>query len=798
MKYTPEELKTRIAATLSHNFGVSPEQASDELFYKATVLVLLGIMRERRTGFRKETEEKQAKMVYYLSMEFLMGRSLKNNLYNLELEDDMKQALSAFGVKLGQLYELEPDAGLGNGGLGRLAACFLDSLSSGSYPAMGYCIKYEFGIFRQKLVDGWQTEMPDFWLPGGSVWLEARPTSAVDVLFDGWVDEWWDGDYHHVELRDYTPVHAVPYDLMVAGNDGKTVNVLRLWSAETPSIDMSAFNRGDYLRALEQQANCEVISKVLYPEDHHMEGKSLRLRQQYFLVSASIQDILRRHLRTYGTLDNLPEKAAIHINDTHPALVIPELMRHLLDECGYSWDAAFDIVSRTAAYTNHTVMSEALECWPCELVKNRVPRIFDIITEIDNRHRAKVWEQTHDADYVERTAIISGGMVKMANLSVAVCHSVNGVSKLHSEILKDDLFNDFYKLTPDKFTNVTNGIAHRRWLCSANKGLTSYLTELIGDGFKKNTNELEKLKAFADDKQVLSSLYDIKKANKERFAEYVKSNCGIILNTDSIFDMQVKRLHEYKRQHLNVMNIAAEYLALKNNPNMDFTPKTYIFGAKAAPGYMLAKHIIHMIYSLSQVVNNDPAVRDKLKIVFMEDYRVTLAELMIPSADVSEQISLAGTEASGTGNMKLMMNGAVTLGTEDGANVEIHKAVGDDNIIIFGMETPEVNRLKKNGYHPDEYYNNNSVIREVLDFLATGLSNDFRNVTEHIKNNDTYMALADFADYNRAQNKVSELYADKEVWNRMSLMNIASSGIFASDRSIDDYAKNIWDATPLK
>ena len=798
MKYTPEELKTRIAATLSHNFGVSPEQASDELFYKATVLVLLGIMRERRTGFRKETEEKQAKMVYYLSMEFLMGRSLKNNLYNLELEDDMKQALSAFGVKLGQLYELEPDAGLGNGGLGRLAACFLDSLSSGSYPAMGYCIKYEFGIFRQKLVDGWQTEMPDFWLPGGSVWLEARPTSAVDVLFDGWVDEWWDGDYHHVELRDYTPVHAVPYDLMVAGNDGKTVNVLRLWSAETPSIDMSAFNRGDYLRALEQQANCEVISKVLYPEDHHMEGKSLRLRQQYFLVSASIQDILRRHLRTYGTLDNLPEKAAIHINDTHPALVIPELMRHLLDECGYSWDAAFDIVSRTAAYTNHTVMSEALECWPCELVKSRVPRIFDIITEIDNRHRAKVWEQTHDADYVERTAIISGGMVKMANLSVAVCHSVNGVSKLHSEILKDDLFNDFYKLTPDKFTNVTNGIAHRRWLCSANKGLTSYLTELIGDGFKKNTNELEKLKAFADDKQVLSSLYDIKKANKERFAEYVKSNCGIILNTDSIFDMQVKRLHEYKRQHLNVMNIAAEYLALKNNPNMDFTPKTYIFGAKAAPGYILAKHIIHMIYSLSQVVNNDPAVRDKLKIVFMEDYRVTLAELMIPSADVSEQISLAGTEASGTGNMKLMMNGAVTLGTEDGANVEIHKAVGDDNIIIFGMETPEVNRLKKSGYHPDEYYNNNSVIREVLDFLATGLSNDFRNVTEHIKNNDTYMALTDFADYNRAQNKVSELYADKEVWNRMSLMNIASSGIFASDRSIDDYAKNIWDATPLK
>ncbi len=798
MKYTSKELKNRIEAALSHHFGVAPEQASDELFYKATVLVLLGIMRERRTAFRKETEEKQAKMVYYLSMEFLMGRSLKNNLFNLELEETMEKALSSFGVKLESLYELEPDAGLGNGGLGRLAACFLDSLTSSSYPAMGYCIKYEFGIFRQKLVDGWQTEMPDFWLPGGSVWLEQRPTSAVDVLFDGWVDEYWDNDYHHVELKDYTPVHAVPYDLMVAGNDGKAVNVLRLWSAETPSIDMSAFNRGDYLRALEKQANCEVISKVLYPEDHHMEGKSLRLRQQYFLVSASIQDILRRHLRTYGTLDNLPEKAAIHINDTHPALVVPELMRYLLDECGYAWDKAFDIVSRTAAYTNHTVMSEALECWPCDLVKSRVPRIYDIITEIDNRHRAKVWEQTHDADYVERTAIISGGMVKMANLSVAATHSVNGVSKLHSEILKDDLFNDFYKLTPEKFTNVTNGIAHRRWLCSANKGLTSYLTELIGDGFKKNTNELEKLKDFADNKEVLNKLYDIKKANKDRFAKYVKENSGIILNTDSIFDMQVKRLHEYKRQHLNVMNIAAQYLALKNNPNMPFTPKTYIFGAKAAPGYMLAKQIIHMIYCLSQVINNDPAVRDKLKIVFMEDYRVTLAELMIPSADVSEQISLAGTEASGTGNMKLMMNGAITLGTEDGANVEIHKAVGDDNIIIFGMETPEVNRLKKLGYHPFDHYNNNPVIREVLDFLATGLGADFRSVTEHIKHNDTYMALADFADYTKAQNTVSSLYNEKEVWNRMSLMNIASSGIFSSDRSIEDYAKNIWNATPLK
>ncbi len=799
MKLNSKEISQKIVATLSHNFGVSPEQASDELFYKATVLTLLQIMRERRSAFRKETEKKKAKMVYYLSMEFLMGRSLKNNLYNLELEKEVSEALSGFGVKLEHLYELEPDAGLGNGGLGRLAACFLDSLSTGSYPAMGYCIKYQFGIFRQKLVDGWQTEMPDFWLPGGSVWLEARPTSAVDVLFDGYVEDWWDKDYHHVELKNYTPVHAVPYDLMVAGNDGKTVNVLRLWSAESPTIDMTAFNQGNYVRALEQQAMSEVISKVLYPEDHHMEGKSLRLRQQYFLVSASIQDILRRHLRTYGTLDNLHEKAAIHINDTHPALVVPELMRYLLDECGYGWDAAWNIVTKTAAYTNHTVMSEALECWQCDLVKSRLPRIYSIITEIDNRFRAKVWEQTHDADYVERTAIISGGIVKMANLCASACHTVNGVSKLHSEILKDDLFNDYYRLDNSKFTNVTNGIAHRRWLCSANPNLTAYLTELIGDGFKHNAAELEKLAAFAGDKSVLDELAKIKTANKERFAKYLNRLDKTVIDPNSIFDMQVKRLHEYKRQHFNVMNIAAQYLALKNNPNMDFTPKTYIFGAKAAPGYLLAKQIIQMIYCLSQVINNDPAVRDKLKIVFMEDYRVTLAELMIPSADISEQISLAGTEASGTGNMKLMMNGAVTLGTEDGANVEIHKAVGDDNIIIFGMETTEVNRLKKSGYSPYGYYENNPILKEVIDFLATGLgSNDFRSITDMLKYHDSYMAMADFADYKRAQDLSSSLYADRDVWNKMSLMNIASSGIFAADRSIKDYAENIWHVKPLK
>ena len=798
-KYTITELASMIERKLSHNFGVTPTQASDELFYKATVLVLLEIMKERRAEFKKSVDEQEAKTVYYLSMEFLMGRSLKNNLYNLDLTDTMAKALAKFKVKLDKLYDFEPDAGLGNGGLGRLAACFLDGLSTGSYPAMGYCIRYELGIFRQKLVDGWQTELPDFWLPGGGVWLEQRPASAVDVNFDGQINEWWDGSYHHIEHTGYQTVRAVPYDLMVAGKDGKTVNVLRLWSAECQDFDMSAFNQGDYVRALEQRAMTETISKVLYPEDNHIEGKSLRLRQQYFLVSASIQDILNRHLRKYNTLDNLPDKVAIHINDTHPTLSIPELMRFLLDECGYGWDKAWDLVTRTVAYTNHTIMSEALECWPVELIKQRIPRIYQIIKEIDRRFRGEVLSRTGDPAMVERTAIIQSGVIRMANLCVASCHTVNGVSKLHSEILVKELFTDYAKMTPEKFTNVTNGIAHRRWLCQANPELTSYLTELIGNGFIKDAAQLEKLMEYKDNSAVLDRLQAIKRQNKVRFADYVKDKTSVILDPDSIFDMQVKRLHEYKRQHLNALNIISEYLYLKNNPNADFTPKTYIFGAKAAAGYLFAKEIIHMIYKLSTVIDNDRTVNDKLKILFLEDYRVTLAELMIPSADISEQISLASTEASGTGNMKLMMNGAITLGTEDGANVEIHKAVGDDNIIIFGMQTPEVLSLQKNGYSPAQYYNNNPELKQALDFIGKGIAGQpFENIYNSLKNNDRYMALADFADYRKAQQKASTLYNDREKWNKMSLVNIAKSGIFAADRSIDDYAKNIWHLKPVK
>lgn len=798
-KYTATTLASMIEKKLSHNFGVAPDQASDELFYKACVLVLLEIMNERRAAFKKKTGEQEAKTVYYLSMEFLMGRSLKNNLFNLELTDTMTKALAKFKVKLDKLYDFESDAGLGNGGLGRLAACFLDGLSTGGYSAMGYCIRYELGIFRQKLVEGWQTEMPDFWLPGGGVWLQAKPALAVDVNFDGKIDEWWDGSYHHIEHTGYQTVKAVPYDLCVAGKDGQTVNVLRLWSAECQDFDMSAFNQGEYVRALEQRAMTETISKVLYPEDNHIEGKSLRLRQQYFLVSASVQDILRRHLSQYNTLENLPEKVAIHINDTHPTLSIPELMRNLLDECGYSWEKAWDIVKNTVAYTNHTIMSEALECWPEQLIKERIPRVYQIIKEIDRRYREEVIAKTGDYGLAERVSIISGGVIRMANLCVATCHTVNGVSKLHSKILVDELFKDYVTLTPDKFTNVTNGIAHRRWLCQANPELSKYLTELIGDGFIKDAAELEKLMQFENDSAVLNRLAEIKHGNKVRFSNYLKENTGIALDPDSIFDMQVKRLHEYKRQHLNALNIISDYLYLKANPNAEFTPKTYIFGAKAAPGYLFAKEIIQMIYKLSVAIANDRSVSDKLKVVFLEDYRVTLAEMMIPSADISEQISLASTEASGTGNMKLMMNGAITLGTEDGANVEIHKAVGDDNIIIFGLQTPEVLSLQKHGYSPLQYYNNNPVLREALDFIGKGISGQsFENIYNQLKNNDRYMALADFSDYRRAQKKATELYNNKEIWNRMSLVNTAKSGIFAADRSIADYANNIWKAKPVE
>ena len=792
------QAKKLINDKLSHFFGVTPDTATDEQYYKSVAMILRDELSEMNSAFRHTASGQDSKQVYYLCMEFLMGRSLKNNLYNLGLTDVFSEALKGFGVKLEKLYALEPDAGLGNGGLGRLAACYLDGLATTGIQSMGYCIRYEAGIFRQKLVDGWQTELPDFWLPGGDVWLVPREERAQEIKFEGHIEENWDGDYHSVEQKDCNTVIAVPYDMYVSGK-GKGVARLRLWAARKPALDMGLFNEGNYMKAMEQSAMAEAISKVLYPADNSPEGKSLRLRQQYFLVSASVQDIIRRHLTKYNTLDNLPEKVAIHINDTHPTMAIPELMRIMLDECGYGWDDAWNLVTKTVAYTNHTVMKEALECWSEELYKRLLPRIYQITKEIDNRFRAYVWGVTHDADKVERMAIISGGVVRMANLCVAGSHSVNGVSSLHSQILKDTVFHDFYTITPDKFTNVTNGIAFRRWICQANEPLTAYLTDLIGDGFITKSSELLKLRDYQNDPKVLADLMAIKRQNKVRFAEAVQKRNGVEIDPDSIFDVQVKRLHEYKRQSLNILNIVAQYLMLKKDPNADFVPRTYIFASKAAPGYYMAKKTIELIDAVSKVINNDPDVNQKLKVVFMEEYNVSLAELLMPAADISEQISLAGTEASGTGNMKLMLNGAVTLGTLDGANVEIANAVGEENIILFGMKTSEVQQLQRDGYHPMNYVNNNPVLKGVIDFLSAGVNGkSFSDFVSGLTNSDPYMALADFADYQKAQEFSAELYKDKNRFAKMSLINIASAGIFSADRAIAEYAENIWHTKPVR
>ena len=576
MNYTLSKKKAKelLSAKLSHFMGVSPAEATNEQYYKAIALIVRDMMSAGRAEFTETAAKAGTKRVYYLCMEFLMGRSLKNNLYNLNLTETFESVLSDYGVKLENLYDCEPDAGLGNGGLGRLAACYLDGLATQGYPARGYSILYEAGIFKQRIVDGWQTELPDFWLPGGEVWLVPHEESAIEVRFEGDVVDSWDEKFHHVEIVNYKPVKAVPYDMYVAGKDGKGISVLRLWAAKAPALDMSLFNQGDYMRAMEQTAMAEVISKVLYPADNHPEGKSLRLRQQYFLVSASIQDIVHKHLRTFGTMDNFAEKVAIHLNDTHPTLAVPELMRILLDECGYGWDDAWNIVTGTVAYTNHTVMKEALECWPEDLYRRLMPRIWQITKEIDNRFRNFVWQATNNADQVERMAVMSNGVVRMANLCVASSHSVNGVSALHSEILKDTVFHDFYTLSPNKFKNVTNGIAHRRWLCQSNPELTNLLKELIGDGFIYRADELLKLRDYKDDESVLKELERIKTHNKERFAEQVYKKSGVKLDPTSVFDVQVKRLHEYKRQHLNALNILTEYLAIKANPNAEYTPHT--------------------------------------------------------------------------------------------------------------------------------------------------------------------------------------------------------------------------------
>lgn len=794
-KLTVKETVEKINQKLADVFHVAPEEATDEHYYKAVTLICRDLMSSDYTNFTEQANGEGKKTVYYLCMEFLMGRSLKNNLSNLGLENTVRSALKEYDISLDKVYDMEPDAGLGNGGLGRLAACFLDGLASQGYPAMGYSLRYEYGIFNQKLVDGWQTELPDFWLPGGSVWLHAHPEKAVEISFNGsLIEDWIDGN-HKVEVVNDTKVLAVPYDMLVAGNDGKGVSRLRLWAADSKDFNMQLFNDGEYLRAVEQKAMAESITKVLYPGDNHTEGKSLRLNQQYFLVSATVQDIIKRHLRIYKTLDNLPDKVAIHLNDTHPVLAVPELMRILLDECGYRWDDAWNIVNKTIAYTNHTVMKEALECWSEDMFRTKLPRIYQIVCEINRRYCEELINKGVPTDRVNRMSVIYDGYVRMANLAVMASYKVNGVSALHSDILKDTVFADFYQDTPWKFTNVTNGIAHRRWLCQANPGLSKYISDRIGDGFKSDASKLKDLEKFMNDRASLDALADIKRQNKMRMSEIIRKSSGVTVDPDSIFDVQVKRLHEYKRQLMNALHILATYQYLCDNPSADFTPRTYIFGAKAAPGYYFAKQIIQFIVKLSDIINNDNRVNGKLKVVYLENYRVTVAEQLIPAAEISEQISLAGTEASGTSNMKFMINGAVTLGTLDGANVEIFDAVGRDNMVLFGMTTPEVNEMKAHGYNPRSYYESDPVIRRAIDWL---LNSEFRAIGENLINSDPYMVLGDFASYAQAQAQSARLYNDRTLWNQMSLKNIANAGVFAADRSISDYANGIWHISQVK
>ena len=800
MKYTKREFEKLLKDKLMSECNVTLDMASADQIYRCLAMITRQIMSDRQKQFQSKVLGEGKKQVYYLCMEFLMGRSLRTSLFNLGLNEVAESVLADADVKIDTIYEQEPDAGLGNGGLGRLAACYLDGMATDGIPGTGYSILYEYGIFKQKIVDGWQQETADNWLPGGQVWIKSHPDQAQEIRFDGQAIETWEGGFHHVKYENYNSVIAVPNDMYVAGYGSNGVSKLRLWQAKAPSFDMSSFNAGNYNTAISQSASAELISKILYPNDNHTEGKILRLRQQYFFSAASIADILQNHLNQYGTLDNLADKVAIQLNDTHPTVAIPEMMRILLDECSYEWDAAFDICRKVFAYTNHTVMSEALEKWNADIFRNTLPRIWQIVCEMDRRCRADLAKAfPGDQGKIDYMAIIGDNQVRTANICAYTCHAINGVSKLHSEIIKDSVFHDYFLYKPQAFKNVTNGIAYRRWLLCSNPGLTHLLEETIGDGFKTDASELKKLEKFVDDKTVQAAAAKVKRENKANFANYLQKATGQVIDPDSIFDCQVKRMHEYKRQHLHALNIAAEYLYLKNNPNAEFTPKTYIFGAKAAPGYYMAKQMIRMICKLGKLIDEDPAVRGKLRIVYLEDYCVSLSERLMPASEVSEQISLAGTEASGTGNMKFMLNGAITLGTLDGANVEIADAAGHENEIIFGMLTPEVNALKGMGYHPNAFISGDNTAMAVLDFLEKGWNGEnFSEVTSNLRNSDPYMVMADFKDYRRAQHDLQELYRDKQKWNHMSLKNISNAGIFSADRSIMDYARDIWGATPVK
>jgi len=804
-----EMIKSLISSKLRRHYAKTVETATPNQLYKALSLTVHDQIMEKWAKTREKLENGEQKELYYLSFEFLMGRALGNNLLNLVETDIYREALSDFGIDISDVEEVENDAGLGNGGLGRLAACFLDSLSTLGLPAFGCGIRYEYGLFRQKIVDGYQLEMPDPWLEDGNVWEVERPEESVEIHFGGVIDEYFEDGRMKFNHRDYNTVIAEPYDMPIAGYDTELVNTLRLWKARSPQvINMSEFNRGDYTMAIKDKELAEVVSKVLYPEDNHYEGKLLRLKQQYFFVSATIQWIIAKQKRRNHSLYDLPKYVQIHINDTHPTLAIPELMRILMDEEGFGWDDAWDIVNKTFAYTNHTIMTEALEKWPVNMFSTLLPRILMIIKEIDRRQREYLTSVFgNDHGKIEYMAVISNENVNMANTCLTACHSINGVAALHTEILKKETFKDYYIIYPEKFKNVTNGVTQRRWLLKANPELAKLVTESIGDSWIKNPDDLEKLLPFAEDSAFRDRFAKIKQDNKILLAKYIQEHNGIAVDPNSLFDVQIKRLHEYKRQLLKVMHIIYRYKMLTENPEQaSRMPETFIFGAKAAPGYHTAKQIIKFINSVADVVNNDPRTKDILKVVFIENYSVSIAEKIVAAANLSEQISTASKEASGTGNMKLMLNGALTIGTLDGANVEIAEKVGRDNIFIFGLTSEEVLNIYASGHSGSaEIYSQNMVIKGIVDTMIDGtFSPDKPNLFSELYhglvfgNNgfaDPYLLLRDFESYLDASHLVAKQFAQPDLWNKKAIINVSKAGHFSSDRSINDYNKTIWHLT---
>lgn len=802
-------LEKALSSHLEYTLGEDQKSVTERDVFLALANVVRDLLTERWIHTQRTYRHQGAKRVYYLSMEFLIGRLLSDSLLSLNILDEAREVIQNFGFDLDHVLDEEMDAGLGNGGLGRLAACFLDSMATLQLPSFGYGIRYEFGLFKQKFVDGSQVEEPDNWLSKGDPWEIMRPKIKFHIKFFGRTEEITTPEGRKKTIwKDTQDIHTIPYDILVPGYKNDTVNTLRLWSAHaTDAFDLQFFNDGNYTKAWERIVVSENISKVLYPKDDTLAGKELRLKQEYFFSSASIQDILRRHLRENKNFDNLAEKVAIQLNDTHPAIGVPELMRLLIDEYDYEWDQAWDITTNTIAYTNHTLMSEALEKWSIELLGNLLPRHLEIIYKINDLFLKRVSQAfPNDMDRIRRVSIIEedhGRNVRMAHLAIVGSHAINGVARIHSNLLKSNTFKDFYEIMPTHFTNKTNGITQRRWLLKTNPELSTLITEHIGPEWVDDLFHLRELLPLADDKKFGKSWRAVKNNNKKRLAQLIKERHHIEVSTESIFDCQIKRMHEYKRQHLNILQVIAHYMDLKRGTVQNKVPRTVLFGGKAAPGYFMAKLIIRLINDVANVINNDQETNEFLKVIFLENYNVTLAEKIFAAADLSEQISTAGTEASGTGNMKFCLNGALTIGTMDGANVEICEEVGRENIFIFGMETDEVAALRQKGYHPSQVCHQGSAADEALSLIADGAFSNgdkklFSPFIEEMRDRDTYLALADFDHYATSQRQVEENYLDQDSWTRKSIINVAHSGKFSSDRTIRDYAQEIWKLKPIK